>query len=343
MKAAVIGGTGLISTAITRMALARGDAVTLFNRGKTPRRFGAGATMVTVDRNDEDAFLRAAAQNGPFDCVIDMICFTPEQARASVRAFSGRTKHFINCSTVNVYRRPADIYPIREDARREPLNDDYGTKKVECENVFLEAHARGDLAITNLRPAQTYGEGGVIIHTFGWSTTYLDRIRKGRPIVAHGDGTSLWVPCHVDDVARAFLGAACNERAYGRSYHVTGEEWLTWNRYHELVAQALNAPPPDLVHIPTDLLIRLAPGSAYITFNNFSGNNVFDNTAAKTDLGFRYTIPWVEGVRRTVAWLDANGGVANSDKDPLDDAIIGAFRRHSKLLVQELTGIDTSR
>jgi nucleoside-diphosphate-sugar epimerase len=339
MKVLIIGGTGLISTAISRELLARGYDLTLYNRGQTPSRIPAGARYLSGDRNDFPAFERQMGEAGTFDCVIDMVCFAPDQAESDVRAFRGRTGHLIFCSTVNVYTKPADRYPIREDAARVPIDDDYGTHKVQCEDLFFAAHARGDFPVTIIRPAHTYGEGGVIIHTFGWSTTYLDRIRRGKPIVVHGDGTSLWVPCHVDDVAHAFVHAAGNTAAFGRAYHVTGEEWLTWNRYHQGVAEALNAPAPTLVHIPTDLLVKIAPERAWTTYNNFSGHNIFDNAAARRDLDFHYTVPWVEGVRRTVAWLDAHGRIENSDDDPFDDRVIAAWERLTSAMAAELADL----
>ena len=335
MNILILGGTGLISTAITRQLLARGDRVTLYNRGKTESRLAAGANVIHGDRNEFTVFERQMAEAEPFDVVIDMICYTPEQAESDVRAFSGRVNQLIFCSTVNVYTKPADRYPYTEDARREPINDEYGTKKVQCEDIFFAAHARGDLPTTIIRPAHTYGEGGVLIHSLGWTTTYIDRIRKNKPIVVHGDGTSLWVPCHIDDVGHAFAVACGNERTYGRAYHTTGEEWLTWNRYHEQVAHALDAPAPTLICIPSDLLVKISPERAWTTYNNFSGNTIFDNTAAKTDLDFRYTVSWLEGVRRTVAWLDANNRIANSDDDPFDDQVIAAWNRLSDQLISE--------
>lgn len=335
MNILILGGTGLISTAISRELLAGGDRVTLYNRGKTESRVPAGAAVIHGDRNDFAAFEQQMAEAGPFDVVIDMICFTPEQAESDLRAFTGRVGQLIFCSTVNVYTKPADRYPYTEDARREPIDDDYGTKKVQCEDIFFAAHARGDLPVTIIRPAHTYGEGGVLIHSLGWTTTYIDRIRKNKPIIVHGDGTSLWVPCHIDDVAHAFAMACGNERSYGRAYHTTGEEWLTWNRYHELVAEALGAPVPTLVHIPSDLLVKISPERAWTTYNNFSGNNIFDNTAAKTDLDFRYSVPWIEGVQRTVGWLDANKRIADSDDDPFDDRVIAAWQRLRDQLIAE--------
>ncbi len=339
MNVLIIGGTGLISTAITRQLLERGDDVTLYNRGQREARFPAGAKTILGDRKDYAAFEAQMAAAGPFDCVIDMIGFVPEDAESLVRAFRGRGTHVIFCSTVCVYGGPATRYPIREDEPRRPTGS-YGANKILCEDLVLAAHQRGDFPGTIMRPSQTYGEGGTIVHSLGWTTAYLDRIRKGKPIIVHGDGSCLWAACHIDDVARGFIGAAGNAQAFGKAYNVTGEEWMTWNRYHEGVAEALNAPPPKIVHIPTDLLGQIAPKHASISVGIFQYPSIFDNSAAMTDLGFRYTIPWVEGVRRTVAWLDAHDRITNSDADPFDDRVIAAWERLSAQMNQDLAGVD---
>ncbi len=327
MKVLIIGGSGLISTAITRQLLARGDAVTLYNRGRTPLRVESAVQTIHGDRTDFAA-LEAQMAAGSYDCVIDMVCYRPAEAESAVRAFVGRTDHYIFCSTVDVYTKPAASYPIREDAERKPdLAFGYAYDKAACEDVLLAAHARGDLPVTLIRPAHTFGEGGALLHSLGWDTRYIDRIRKGKPILVHGDGSSLWASCHVDDVAAAFVQACANPITYGNAYHLTGEEWQSWNQYHQRVAEALNAPPPTLVHIPTDLLAKVLPEAAQWCKLNFQFNNIFDNRAAREELGFRYTIPWIDGVRRTVAWLDEHGRIEPSRDDDSEDRVIAAWRR----------------
>ena len=334
MKILIIGGTGLISTAITRQLLERGDDVTLYNRGKSEARIPDGAKFLHGDRKQYAAFEAQMAEAGAFDCVMDMVGFHPDDAESAIRAFKGRIGHFIFCSTVCVYGGPASRYPIREDEPHLPTGG-YGANKSRCESLLLEAGERGEFAATILRPSQTYGEGGTIVHSMGGRTTYLDRIRKNRPIVVHGDGACLWAACHIDDVGRGFVGAAGNPKAYGKSYNLTGEEWMTWNRYHEGVATALNAPAPKLVHIPTDLLAKVAPKRFGISIDIFQYPSIFDNSAAMADLGFRYTIPWVEGVKRTVAWLDERGKVEDCAIDPFEDNLIAAWERLGANLAEE--------
>ena len=340
MRVLIIGGTGLISTAITRALAERGDEVTLYNRGVTKMPLPTGVRTIRGDRKEHATFEAQMADAGPFDCVVDMIAYLPENVQSAIRAFRGRVGQYVFCSTVDVYTKPAQHYPISEDAEREPFPSfPYALNKARCENILLEAHRRGDFPLTIIRPAQTYGEGGALVHTLGLGTYYLDRVRRGKPIIIHGDGSSLWAACHRDDVGRAFAGAVGNQRAFGRAYNVTSAEWMTWDRYHQGVAQAMDALPPKLVHIPTDLLGMVAPKGASWCVVNFSFNNIFDNSAATADLGFRYTIPWVEGVRRTVAWLAERGRIENSDDYPFYDRIIEAWERLGANMVRELAGL----
>ncbi|MHB9031850.1 MAG: NAD-dependent epimerase/dehydratase family protein [Anaerolineae bacterium] len=306
MRVLVLGGSGLISTGITRQLLARGDAVTLYNRGLHQAAPPAGAALITGDRRDIPAFEAAMATADMFDAVIDMICFEPAEAESALRAFNGRTGQYILCSTVDVYTKAQPSYPVREDAERRPKPSfPYACKKRQCEDLVFAAQAAGRLPITILRPAYTYGEGVAPLHTFGWGDWYLARLRQGKPVVVHGNGRSLWSCCHRDDVARAFVGAAGNPAAYRRAYTVSGSEWLTWDRYHEILAEAAGAPPPHIIHIPADLLGRALPREADWCVENFSYNNIFDTTAAQRDLGFRYTIPWRAGAQRMVRAWDA--------------------------------------
>ena len=341
MRVLIVGGTGRISTAITRQQLARGDEVTHFNRGRSEVRYavgGAGAERVRRiegDRKNAPEFEALVQAAGPFDCVMDMICFLPEEAESLLRAVRGRTDHLIVCSTVDVYRRPAERYPIAEGAPLEGVSA-YGKAKARCEALLMAAHRRGDVPVTTIRPAQTYGEGRDLIHTFGRGTVVFDRLRRGLPVIVHGDGSGFWVACHIDDVARAFVGGAGNRAAFGKAHNATGEEWLTWDHYTELLAEGLGAPPPRIVHIPTDLLVRLVPQRARILAENFRFPNVFDNGAASRDLGFRYTVPFLEGVRRTVAWLDARGEIAPAAGDPLYDRLVEGWERMGAGLAAEM-------
>ncbi|MEM2930755.1 MAG: NAD-dependent epimerase/dehydratase family protein [Thermoproteota archaeon] len=341
MNVLVIGGTGLISTAITRFLFERGDNVTIYNRGKTTANIPSNVKRIVGDRRKYPFFERQMEKLEPFDCVIDMVCFLPEEAESTIRAFRHRARQYIFCSTVDVYTKPAKKYPVREEAEKRPSPSfTYAYNKAECEKLFFEAHNRNDFFSTIIRPAYTYGEGAGIVHTLGWETYFIDRLIKGLPLIVHGDGTSFWVACHRDDVAKAFVNAVGNEKAFGRAYNVTGDEWMTWNRYYQIIAESLNAPEPELVHIPTEVLGTLLPKRAEWCVKNFSYNNIFDNTAAKVDLGFHYTITWSEGVKRVVNWLEGHGLIEKSGKYPFYDKIITRWRTAVETMKSELTDVD---
>ncbi|AWB26613.1 NAD-dependent epimerase/dehydratase family protein [Halococcoides cellulosivorans] len=324
MDVLVIGGTGVISTGITRQLVAAGHNVTILNRGETSVALPSTVNRVTADRYDPDAFTEAV-DDISVDVAIDMLCFDREHAETAIDAFEG-IEQYILTSTVDVYERPPERNPIDESATRAPVTD-YAAGKIAAEDAIMDAH--GDaFAATVIRPWSTYGEGGPVLHTFGTDPYYVGRIRRGDPIVVHGDGTSLWGPCHRDDVARAYVGAVGNRIAYGETYHVTSAETITWNQYHQRVATALDAPDPDLVHVPTDVLREVAPDRTEMLRDHFQYSTVFDDSKARRDLGFRYTIGFEEGVRRTVAALDDDGAVpdAPTEEDGFEDRLLTAWR-----------------
>jgi nucleoside-diphosphate-sugar epimerase len=338
MKILIIGGTGLISTSISRQLLEAGHELTLYNRAETNPRLPEGYQVIKGDRDDVKTFEKQMADADNFDCVIDMICFKPEQAESDIRAFKGRIGQLIFCSTVDVYTKPPLTFPVVETHDRKALSD-YGRNKARCEDLFMAAHHEGLFPVTVLRPAHTYGEGGNIIHTFGWGTFFLDRLRQGKPVIVHGNGEALWVSCHVDDVGHAFVNAAGNQQTFGKAYHVTGEEWQTWNQYHLRLSEAIGAPKPSLVHIPADILVRISPQYTMMTFLNFQYSNIFDNHAAKTDLDFKYTIDWTVGAKRTYDWLVANDQIEDYQNFPLYDRVIESHKQKNNELVAELANL----
>jgi nucleoside-diphosphate-sugar epimerase len=341
MNILIIGGTGLISTAITRQLLERGGATIYhYNRGKRAgEAFAAQVLTVQGDRYNRAMFaeqMRDLQANVTFDVVIEMIGYNVADVEDLSKAFARRIGHLIFCSTVDVYSKPPPHYPIREDASQgTPAPWDYAQNKAKCESFLRMAHERGDFPVTYLRPAHTYSDTGTLLHSLGGSTTYLDRLQKGKPIIVHGDGQSLWASCHAKDVARAFVNACGNTATFGKGYTLPGEEWLTWNDIHRTVAHAIGAPEPTLVHIPSELLARVTD-RAFIDLVNFQYNNIFDTTAARTDIDFQYTIPFAEGARRVYNTLDTAGRITNSDNDPTEDKILAAWERLSKAMIDEV-------
>jgi nucleoside-diphosphate-sugar epimerase len=338
MKILIIGGTGNISTPITKTLLSQGHELTLFNYDAQAPGWLAQARVIAGDRTNRADFESKLGGADLFDCVIDMICYEPADAECDVRVFRHRTRQFIFCSTVDVYTKTPSVYPVTEaSAVLGALPSfPYGYKKMQCEQIMWEAHHRGDFALTVLRPTFTYNETwSPGIHSFGGQSYHLDRLQKGKPIIMHGDGTSIWVASHRDDTARAFVGAAGNERAWGEAYQVSGDEWMTHNHIWRTLARLLDAPPPDFVYIPTEILGRLAPQQAEWCVENFRHNNIFDNSKAKRDLGFRYTVNFETGASTCIRWLREHGKIEDCANYPFYDRIVDAWRKHESELVEE--------
>ncbi len=337
MKIFMIGGTGNISSPITKRLLRQGHDVTLYNHDAQPPEWLDGANVVTGDRKDHAALERCVAELGTFDCAIDMLCFDPEDAESDIRAFRSRTQQFIACSTVDVYSKTPARYPVDETADLgASASFPYGYKKAQCERLLWAAHAAGDFNLTVLRPSFTYNETwSPGIHSFGGQTYHLDRLRKGKPILMHGDGTSIWVATFCEDTAGAFIGAVGNPRAFGQGYIVSGDEWMTHNYIWQTIARLLGAPPPRFVYVPTELLAKLAPQEAEWCAENFRYNNLFDNSKAKRDLGFRYTVSFEQGVKTCLDWLTSRGKIEDCENYPFYDRIIERLSAHRSALISE--------
>jgi nucleoside-diphosphate-sugar epimerase len=329
MRLLIIGGTGNISTPLTKALQGKGHDITLFNHDSFLMEWLLPeVNIISGERKDLPLYENQIFTGGNYDCVIDMICFEPEDAVKDAALFKGRTQQFIFCSTVDVYPKTPAGYPVNEELQICALNSfQYAWKKVECEKTLWEAHRRGDFQLTVIRPAATYNESwSPGVHSFGGQTYHLDRIRRGKPIIMHGDGTSIWVAAYRDDTAYAFVGAAGNKAAFGKAYNVTGDEWMTHNQMWRTIAKVMRAPEPDFVYIPTLILAELAPVEALWCRENFMHNNIFDNTKAKRDLGFRYTVTYEEGVKKCIKYLDSHNLIENSDNYPFYDTIVNEWR-----------------
>lgn len=336
MRVLILGGTGLISTGITRLLLERGDTVWHYNRGQRSNEFEGRVTSVIGDRYDYPQFESQMADLPIFDAVLDMISYSPEDVESLLRVFGGRCGHLVFCSTVDVYARPASTYPIRESEPFRPAAWEYAQKKAACERILWEWYARGEAhPFTVLRPVHTYSDIGAILHSFGGGNYHLDRLMKGKPIIVHGDGSSLWSSVHRDDAAVAFVNAIGNSKTFGNSYHLPGDECITWKQVHQEVALGIGAPPPQFVCIPTDVLVTL-DRRAFISSINFSHNNCFDPTAAKADLGFRYRVSIAAGAKRVYQTLLEMGRLQDSSTVPQDDRILDIWEQAQTLFKERI-------
>jgi|UniRef100_UPI00404A0A4E nucleoside-diphosphate-sugar epimerase len=326
MKVLIIGGTGLISTGIVKALKTRHADITVFNRGQTENRIGEVQHLLG-DRNEFAAFEKTMITSSQWDVVIDMICFNAEQAASDVRAFAGRCEHFIFCSTVCTYGNTQTVLPTVETTPQNP-HSDYGRGKVACEQVFLKAHAEGNFPVTILRPSHTYGPGGPVINNIGWEPTFVDRVRRGLPIIVSGDGHGLWQSAYSEDVGVGFAYAARNPKCFGQAYNITADEVVTWDEYTIRTAAAIGAPAPRIVHLPSDLLLAIDRERYLALAEIFRYHGVYSNEKLKRAVPeFRNATSYEEGVRRTVESMDALGTIVKADPDSKEDRLIAAWEK----------------
>jgi nucleoside-diphosphate-sugar epimerase len=297
-----LGGTGNISTACVDEALARGHEVGILTRGRRPS--PPGVDRLLGDRDDTTALAEAA--QGRWDVVVDFLCYTPAQAGAAVRAFAGRTGQYLFISTAAAYDKPSARLPITEDA---PLANpfwEYARLKIACEEAFRRAHEERRLAVTIVRPSYTYGPTWIPSGFGGQDYTVVDRMRRGLPVVCHGDGTALWVMTHASDFAVGLVGLLGHPSALGEAFHVTSDEVLTWDAIYATIARAAGV-EPRLVHVPSALIAALVPDRGASLLGDKAHSSVFDNAKLRRLVpGFAAKVTFAEGIARSVAWFDAD-------------------------------------
>ena len=305
MKVLFIGGTGIISTAVSKQAIAQGIELYHLNRGSHPAVL-PGSNRLTADVHQlEDA--RKVLQDLEFDVVVDWIAYTAEDIERDLSLFRGRTRQFVFISSASAYQKPPVNYLITEST---PLHNPYwkySQNKIACEERLLTAYREEGFPVTIVRPSLTY-DPNFPIAIGGWGCyTLADRLKKGLPIIVHGDGSSLWVVTHSDDFARGFLGLLGNPQTLGHAFHITSDEVLTWDQIYRTIAGALGV-EPRIVHIPSDFIARVAPQLSGTLLGDKTWRAVFDNSKIKSFVpGFQATIPFRDGIRRTLAWFAADG------------------------------------
>lgn len=321
MRILFIGGTGIISSAAAVRAQSLGHEVTLLNRGSSAiRPVPSGVEVVTGDVRDP-ASVRNAIGDRMFDVVVDFVAFTPEQVQGDIDLFSGRTGQYVFISSASAYAKPVPSLPIRESS---PLRNpfwQYSRDKIACERLLRDEHAAGRIRVTVVRPSHTYDRTQVPL-LGGW--TAIDRMRRGLPIVLHGDGTSPWAITHSDDFATAFVHVLGAPEAIGEAFNIMSPELLTWNSIALDLADAAGVEVPHLVHRTTHDLVQEAPVWDEALRGDRSHAAIFDTSKIESLApGWAPRIPFAEGARRILAWHDADASrrVVDRDVDALYDRL----------------------
>jgi nucleoside-diphosphate-sugar epimerase len=317
MKVLFIGGTGQISTACAALAVERGIEVTLLNRGVTSKRpLPDGARALHADVRDADA-VRSALGDERFDVVADFVAFTPEHVRTDLELFSGRVGQYVFISSASAYQTPPLRLPITESTPlRNPIWP-YSMAKIACEDLLVRAYREDGFPVTIVRPSHTY-DYTQVPYDPGW--TLVERMRRGAPVVVHGDGTSLWTLTHVRDFAKAFVGLLGNPQAIGDSFHITSDESLTWNQIHEYLAAAAGA-EARIVHVPSRTILAHDERWGQSLLGDKAHSVIFDNTKIRRLVpDFVATTPFAVGAREIVDWYDADP--SRREVDPATDELI---------------------
>lgn len=306
MKLLFIGGSGFISRAVTQQAIAAGHDLWLLNRGK--HRPVEGARSITGDMTDVDS-VRAALRGHTWDVVVDFIAFTPADVRRDIELFRDSTRQYVYISSASIYQKPLAHYLITESTPRANKHWEYSRLKIAGEQEIEAAHQATGFPGVIVRPSLTYGEDQVPLVLNAWNQSYtaVDRMRRGAPLIIPGDGTSLWTITHNSDFAQGLIGLFGNPATLGHAFHITSDEALTWNQIFEQTAEAAGVRAPKFVHIPSDFIISCVPSVEGTLLGDKSVSAVFDNTKIKRFVpGFAAKTPFAQGIRRTIAWYDAN-------------------------------------
>lgn len=329
MKILFIGGTGTISMAITRLLAGQGHELYLLNRGNRNEDLPDNVHLIISDIGDEQA--TAEKLGGmEFDCVGEFIGFVPSQLERDYRLFKGKTGQFIYISSASAYQKPPESYIITEDTPLENPYWEYSRNKKACEEYLMERFREDGFPVTIVRPSHTYDERSVPlgVHGNGGSWQVVKRIKEGKQVIIHGDGTSLWTITHNSDFAKAYVGLIGNPRAIGKAFHITSDESVSWNHIYQAIADALGVTlRPYYVSSQT-----LADMSGYDFVGSLIGdksNSVqFDNSRIKSLVpDFKCQVSAHEGIRATVEYILAHPEYQTEDKefDEWCDRVIAAL------------------
>jgi nucleoside-diphosphate-sugar epimerase len=325
MKVLFIGGTGIISSACSRLAVARGIQLFHLRRGQTNRAVPKEIQILNGDIRDS-ASARRALGDHRFDAVVDWIAFTPDHIQTDIDLFRDRTQQYVFISSASAYQTPPLNLPITEST---PLDNPYwaySRAKIACEERLLRAYREHQFPITIVRPSHTYDETLLPCHG---GYTVIDRMRRGKKVVVHGDGASLWTLTHHQDFARGFVGLLGHARAIGEAVQITSDEWLTWDQIHRLLARAAST-HADIVHVPSDIIARHDPEWGAGLLGDKTHSMIFDNTKIRRLVpDYVATIPFSRGAAEIMAYYDADPArrVVDQPLDALMDKLVAIGAR----------------
>jgi nucleoside-diphosphate-sugar epimerase len=341
MKILMVGGTGTISSAITRQLASSGHELWLLNRGSRRDEVPASVKQVIVDIDDEDEVLKQLGESR-FDTVCEFIGFVPEQIERDLRLFRGRTKQYVYISSASAYNKPAANHIITEGTTLANPHWLYSRNKIACEELLMKAYRESGFPVTIVRPSHTYCERGIplSVHGLKGSWPVIRRMLAGKPVIIHGDGTSLWTVTWNEDFARGFIGLLGNPKAIGEAFQIMSDETLSWTQIYEVVAKALDVELKPY-YVASEYLAAVSP-KEWDYEGNLLGDKAltvtFDCSKLKRAVpGFKATTRFDEGVRRCIEYIMAHPELQQEDPefDAWCDRVISAQERSKAWMKDE--------
>jgi nucleoside-diphosphate-sugar epimerase len=324
LRVLFIGGSGVISSACARVAVESGIELTTLNRGQTATRpLPDGVRQLRGDIRDAGG-VRATIKGLDFDCVVDFVAFTTGHVRADLELFQGRTGQYVFISTASAYQTPPSRLPVTEST---PLRNpywQYSRDKIACEDLLVARYREDGFPATIVRPSHTYDATKTVL-SGGW--TSLARMRAGKPVIVHGDGTSLWTVTHNTDFARAFVPLLGHPRTVGEAFHVTSDDFLTWDQIAHALGAALGV-TPRIVHVPSDVINSVDPEWGAGLLGDKTHSMIFDNSKLRSVVpGWHARVPFERGAREIIDWhlADPARQVVDPELDATMDKLAADF------------------
>ena len=319
MKILLIGGTGTISMAITERLAKQGHELYLLNRGNRNEKVPENVKFIVCDISDEQAAAKAL-EGMEFDCVGEFIGFVPEQVKRDFRLFNGKTKQYIYISSASAYIKPQEGYVITEETPLDNPYWEYSRNKKACEEYLMERYREDGFPVTIVRPSHTYDERSVPLGVHGSKGSYqvVKRIKEGKPVIIHGDGSSLWTITHNSDFAVGYTGLIGNPEAIGEAFHITSDISVPWNVIYKAIADALGVELKPY-YVSSDMLAALS-GNRYDYIGGLLGDKavsvVFDNSKIKKLVPeFECKVTPQEGIKMAVDYIMSHSECRNEDED----------------------------
>jgi len=318
MRVLFIGGTGIISSACSELAAERGIELYVLNRGQSWRPIADEVTRLMGDIRDPES-ARKAIGTLDFDAVVDWVAFTTEHVESDLELFRGRTDHYIFISSASAYQTPPANLPVTESAVLDNPIWQYSRQKIASEERLVRAYREEKFPYTIVRPSHTYDCTLLPPHG-GW--TVIDRMRRGEPVVVHGDGSSIWTLTHHRDFAKGLVGLLGRDETVGETFHITSDEWLTWDRIHHILARAAGT-QADIVHVPSEVIHSYDREWGESLLGDKTHSMIFDNTKIKRFVpDFAATIPFSHGAEEIITWHDAD-----PSRKVIDEQVDGTMSR----------------